>query len=234
MLNTKKLYPVIHHLDQETSLSQGCLALSNGADGIFLISHHGSDSDLVNPALTLKEMFPEKDIGINFLSSSAISALQTVINLNLDMVWVDAPGITSWQISPMAMDCQDIIRNHRSTVNPNFNMFGSVAFKYQPEDLNPGAAALKTKDMPMIPTTSGDRTGSPPTISKISSMSHAINKSELAVASGMTPENVKEYLPYLSHFLVATGIALDEYHIDLDKMLKFLEAIKNTPIDNRT
>ena len=39
-------------------------------------------------------------------------------------------------------------------------------------------------------------------------------KGELAIASGMTPENVRHYAPHLSYILVASGVSLDAYCID--------------------
>ena len=68
-----------------------------------------------------------------------------------------------------------------------------------------------------IPTTSGSGTGSAPDLEKIVAMSRATG-GVLAIASGMTPWNVAQYAPYLSHILVATGIALDEHRIDADKL----------------
>ena len=40
----------------------------------------------------------------------------------------------------------------------------------------------------------------------------------LAIASGMTPENVATYAPALTHILVATGVSRTEHHIDPAKL----------------
>ena len=42
--------------------------------------------------------------------------------------------------------------------------------------------------------------------------------SPLAIASGITPENVLEYVAYVDYFLVATGISRDFHHLDPEKM----------------
>ena len=34
----------------------------------------------------------------------------------------------------------------------------------------------------------------------------------------MTPENIADFEPYLSDVLVATGVSLDEYRIDEDRL----------------
>ena len=48
----------------------------------------------------------------------------------------------------------------------------------------------------------------------------------LAVASGMTPDNISEFKPYLSHVLVSTGISKDEYHFDEEKINAFIQLAK--------
>jgi predicted TIM-barrel enzyme len=43
----------------------------------------------------------------------------------------------------------------------------------------------------------------------------------LAIASGITPENIEKYLPYVDYFLVATGISktFDEFDPEKRKLL---------------
>lgn len=57
-----------------------------------------------------------------------------------------------------------------------------------------------------VVTTSGPGTGEPPTVEKLATMRQALGDRALAVASGITPENVEPFLPYVDAFLVATGI----------------------------
>ena len=51
----------------------------------------------------------------------------------------------------------------------------------------------------------------------------------LAVASGITPENVAEYKKNVDLFMVATGINIegDFYNIDANKLKKLMYAIKH-------
>ena len=54
--------------------------------------------------------------------------------------------------------------------------------------------------------TSGRRTGVAADVPKVRIMREAIPDVPLALASGVTPENVDGFLPYVEAYLVATGI----------------------------
>lgn len=222
-MEPKKIIPVVHHLDYRTSCSQGALVLSAGADGVFLISHGGKDEDLFAPAAALKEQFPDKLVGLNLLGHQALSALSQVRAAGLDMVWDDAPGVTSTQSNGSAQEIAHLL----TTIASSLLFFGSVAFKYQPHEPSPGQAAVRARQLGMIPTTSGPGTGEPPSVAKIAAMHGALgNKAPLAIASGMTPENVGSFLPYLTHFLVATGVSLDDHHFTPNKLDAFIRAVR--------
>ncbi len=94
--------------------------------------------------------------------------------------------------------------------------FGGVAFKGQrkvrPEHL--GQAAQKATAFMDVVTTSGPGTGVAADIDKVRVMKEALGSFPLALASGVTPDNVGDYLPYVDCFLVATGISDDFEHLN--------------------
>jgi predicted TIM-barrel enzyme len=117
------------------------------------------------------------------------------------------------------------------TEQPELQVFGSIAFKYQPLEADPPLAASNAAGVGMIPTTSGAATGRPPTLEKIVSMSEATG-GRLAVASGMSCENITAFSPHLSHALVSTGVSLDDYHFDVKVLTEFVRlAHKQTAAD---
>lgn len=207
-----KIYPVIHFLDRETTIDQVAIARRAGATGVFLISHLGNDNELVNVAWEIKQANQGFPIGINLLSKSAIIATEKALEADLDMVWADDMGVDSNGLSTSG----EYISRF-AEINPQVRFFASVAFKYRPVDPLPALAAEKALHAGFIPTTSGAATGLPPSVKRIATMSKAVGGT-LAVASGMTPENVASFAPYLSHILVATGISIDEHHIDEAKL----------------
>lgn len=219
------IYPVIHHLDRETSLAEALLARSCGADGVFLISHIGEDDEIVEVAAEIKEYMPNFSIGINLLSKSPVTACVKACEHNLDMVWADYMGVTSGKEEPLAQCLADFARQH-----PGIKLFASVAFKYQSLEPMPALAALKAKRLGFIPTTSGSATGKAPDLKKIEVMS-LTTEGCLAVASGMTPENIGDFFPYLSHVLVSTGVSKNEYSLDPDKLRDFIRNAKQNIIN---
>lgn len=216
-----KVFPVIHHLDRETSLEQVQVAKDCGADGVFLISHHGKDDELVIVARDAKQLHQDYLIGINLLTRHPMNAAILARDNGLDMVWADDMGVDSKGCSKEAMELTAFV-----ACNPSVLLFASVAFKYRPPESNPALAAKNALNAGFLPTTSGNGTGQAPDVGKIALMSGAVD-GNLAIASGMTPENVSLYAPYLSHILVSTGISMDEYRIDELKLMALIAVAKN-------
>lgn len=213
------VYPVIHHRDDATTLSEARIAYEAGADGVFLISHLGNNNDLIPLAVNIKKLFNFK-VGLNFLGNDAMDTAKIVKANGLDMVWSDYCGLSSEGLSLEGYEL-----HFWSQYNPTIEIFASVAFKYQAHEPNPPLAAELAKKNGFIPTTSGYGTGHAPTVEKIESMSKATD-GLLAVASGMTPDNIEDFKDHISHVLVSTGISLDEYHFDKEKIVKFIQLAK--------
>jgi predicted TIM-barrel enzyme len=224
MFNTRKeanmqIYPVIHYKDDETTIEEAEIAYNAGADGVFLISHLGSNELLIQLAVEIKKQFGFK-VGLNFLGDDAIYTAKIVKQNNLDMVWSDYCGVSSLGLCFEGLTLQAWAKE-----NKHIDVFASVAFKYQAEEPNPSLAAQLAQAAGFIPTTSGSGTGQAPTVEKIANMYEATG-GLLAVASGMTPENIAQFKPYLSHVLVSTGISKDEYHFDESKIKLFINVLK--------
>ncbi len=207
-----KIYPVIHYLDRATAFSEVGKAVLCGADGVFLISHHGNDDELLEVGVAIKAKHHGFPVGINLLSTGAVDAANNATALAFPLLWGDDMGVDSSGLSATGQR----IASLRSS-NPGFQVFASVAFKYRPHEPDPAKAARNAMEAGFIPTTSGSATGSAPDLAKVELMSKATG-GVLAIASGMTPWNVAAYAPYLSHILVATGIAIDEHRLDDDKL----------------
>jgi len=216
-----KIYPVIHHRDRHTTLLQAQLALDAGADGVFLISHAGGNDGLPGLAQEVQAQSSAQHtdfrVGINLLGAHSTHALQIALEHELDMLWCDDAGVDGLSANNAALAMANTLRQ----LNGTFELFGSVAFKYQKHETNPATAARNAAALGFVSTTSGAGTGEPPAVDKIIGMSLATS-GQLAVASGMTPDNIAQYAPLLSHVLVATGVSADEHHFDFEKLVVFI------------
>lgn len=211
------ILPVIHFLNEATALSEVRLARACGAQGVFLISHRGQDELLVEVARRAKLEHPDFKVGINLLSRGPLEAIGKALSAELDMVWADDMGVSSRGLTPVGEACA--VEAQRGVLA----LYASVAFKYQPTEGNPSEAARQARMARFVPTTSGEATGHAPSVEKIREMSRAA-QGRLAVASGMTPENIATYAPLLSDVLVATGVSLDEHHLDETRLRQLLQA----------
>lgn len=216
-----QIYPVIHHLNQDLSIAQARLAHDAGADGVFLISHHGQNNALPHTGSKIKDLLPpDFKIGVNFLGWDPVTAFGVAEMSGMDMLWLDAPGVSSSGLSAQGQHLVDHIRQHTDRDDDPLEIFASVAFKYQPPEPIPSAAAALARNLGFIPTTSGPATGVAPDVQKVADMFGQAGP--LAVASGMTADNVAPFVPYLSHILVATGVSIDDHHFDFEQLCRFV------------
>lgn len=209
-----KIYPVIHYLDQKTAQEEAAKAVDHGASGLFMISHLSNDAELLAVAADIQRGYPTFSVGINLLSTHPQQAAAFARKFHFPMLWCDDAGVDSDGLTELGAS---IATQMETGSDRHFDVFAGVAFKYRPFEPNPALAASKAASAGFIPTTSGSGTGSAPELQKIMDMSAATH-GVLAVASGMTPENIGMYAPYLSHVLVATGIAQDEHRMDAAKL----------------
>ncbi len=212
-----KIIPVIHHIDSNTTLEQAKLISEHNCFGLFLISMTGENEDLPMLAKTIKGRYPHIKTGINLLGNTALESVKISLDFNLDMTWSDEPILHGDKISPEAINISELIKNS------NHLFFNSVAFKYQKIDPKPEVSTLNSYNLGFIPTTSGEATGKAANLDKISMMAEGLQVKKMGLASGLTPENIKEYVPYIEYGLVSTGISKNFHEIDpslLDLIMK--------------
>jgi hypothetical protein len=226
------LHPVIHHRDIETTLANVELARKYRCSGVFLIDMNGGKRDelfavghIINKRTAelykaIGYSYEGFKLGINDLSSKELFTIED--STPFGYVWVDNPGVTSKGANSHALNV-----NHLVDVNGSIRFFGSVAFKTQDYEPDPAQAAINARNLGWVVVTSGPRTGSPPDVEKIKTMKEALgDDGELALASGITPDNVDEFLPYVDYFLVATGISKNFHEFDEEKLAKLAEKIE--------
>jgi uncharacterized protein len=204
------LLPVVHCIDLgQTSRSIG-VAMEHGADGVFLINQGGLPASRVVDVAEAAVRSGVPFVGVNLLGRCLGDALFDIAERNLvHALWTDSSGIYVEQGTINGMLAIGF-RDARGMSRWKGLHFGSVAFKYQHPVVEPerwGDVARAAKDAGIeVVTTSGPATGEPPTVEKVTAMRAAIGDHALAVASGITPENVGAFLPYVDAFLVASGI----------------------------
>lgn len=212
-----KVIPVIHYENDAQAMRNAERAFDADCDGVFLI-HMDGDNELLAPiARRIKSRWTDHLlVGINYLGMDPAKAVLANIANGLDMTWTDVQLTHSsadpWTYAEMI---QTALAKH-----PTHLVFAGVAFKHQRPEPNPELAARMADKFGFIATTSGSATGVAAELDKIARLRTALGDAPLAIASGVTPENVHEYAPHLSHILVATGVSESFHEFDYEKLYR--------------
>ena len=195
--------PVVHVSSRDQAHRNTETAYRAGADGVFLINHCMAAGELFDINEAISEAFPDWWIGVNCLDLAPVEVVRRASKRTAG-IWVDNAMIAEDRTEqPAATQVMEAIRR---TGWPGL-YFGGVAFKYQRHVDDLQAAARLAQQYMDVVTTSGPGTGQAAYVEKIRVMKSALGSFPLAIASGITPMNVKEYLPWSDCYLVATGIS---------------------------
>lgn len=194
-----QLFPVVHITESvDLAFQQAKIAFEAGANGVQLIDHDHSTTERVVDTFGAIIESPEIDgifmVGVNFLASTPFQGFKRLAELEEatgqlpTMLWAD-----DYKDS---LSSTSEIRNQRPALK-RVAYAGGVAFKYTSDATEDPILAkrLAIEALPHVDivVTSGLRTGDPPGPAKVESMKRAIGETPLAVASGITPYNVKEF-----------------------------------------
>ena len=221
--------PVIHVQDAAQALRNLDVLDGQGCPGAFLINHDFPVATFLPILREIRAVRPEMWLGINFLAQPGNIAFPILGELaregaDFDAYWADDGCID--ERTTIQTDADDIARV-RAESGWKGMYIGGVAFKKQrpvPEDRYADSARLAVPYMDVI-CTSGIATGHEADVSKIETFRAAVGDKPLALASGVTPENVHRYAPLVDLILVATGINYegDFYNIDPARLSRLLE-----------
>ncbi|MGI9414461.1 MAG: BtpA/SgcQ family protein [Hyphomicrobiales bacterium] len=218
------ILPVIHVSDAQQAVRNVELALGEGAQGVFLINHDFPHDELVPIIEHVRRRFPGLWLGVNFLAVTGRDAFPILGNLEARGIMVDAYWADDARIDERTADQTEAreIADIRLSSGWSGLYFGGTAFKKQrdvaPEDYE-RAAAIAAGFMDAV-TTSGVATGEATDLSKVETFRRGCGDHALAIASGVTPDNVHLYAGPVDGILVATGINFegDFYNVDPERL----------------
>lgn len=226
---SKVLLPVIHPVSATAARENARLAHQVGCRGIFLINQGTDEAGVFSLVLEIRREFPSLWVGVNILGEAPADVLTRGLAAcegRLDGIWTDNAGVTSAPKAPLAA----AFWSARVAARWHGLYFGGTAFKYQPDvaaaDL-PAVARRAGGYMDAV-CTSGPGTGLAASIDKVERMREGLDDTKaLALASGVTPDNVTTYLPYVDAFLVGTGIEREFGVFDQDRLEAVQRAISS-------
>jgi len=225
------ILPVVHAAvaDPKLALENVLLAREAGADGVFLINHEGKVGYLLGLYAEVAEKVPDWWIGLNLLGVSPMrlfDVIGRVTPLKPQGLWTDTGLVREGSVDqPEA----ELVLDRRRERWPSWDglYFGGVAFKYQEPVRDASAVAKSAVPFMDVVTTSGAATGSAADPDKIRLMKTAMGDAPLAIASGLTVDNVHEFLPWTNALLVATGVSKSFTQLDGAKLRAFVERVRS-------
>ena len=227
--------PVIHVLDNEQAERNVQLAIDGGCHGVFLINHDFPYTQFLPIIRHVRNKFPNFWVGVNFLAVTGLHAFPVLAQLGdegyrVDAYWADDARIDEKCDAENQTEAKEIDQVRQSCGWGGL-YFGGTAFKKQREVSETDyaqSASIAYQFMDVV-TTSGIATGHSADLSKMSTFRDACGDHPLALASGITPENVTVYLPYVDAVLVATGINIkdDFYNIDPARLSMLMQSIRS-------
>lgn len=222
---TRVVLPVIHAATESQVLANTEIARIADADGVFLINHMGGCDELLSMYAAARAHHSDWWIGINCLDLTPLELLAQV-GEDVDGVWADNADVDERRDTQPEAEAARHAGSDRGW--PGL-YFGGVAFKYQRPVADLERAARLARGYMDVITTSGPGTGQAAERAKISAIRAGAGDHPLALASGVTPENVEGFLPWVDAYLVATGISRDFEHLDPGRTRALVERVHDGP-----
>ena len=227
--SSKVLLPVIHPISERAARENARLAHEAGCPGVFLINQGTDEAGVFSLVREIRRDFPSLWVGVNILGELPADVLArglAACDGRLDGIWSDNAGVGAAPKAPLAA----AFWSARIAARWHGLYFGGTAFKYQPEvaaaDL-PAVARRAGRYMDAI-CTSGPGTGVAAGIDKVERLREGLGDAKaLALASGVTSDNVATYLPYVDAFLVGTGIEREFGVFDPNRLATLQRAISS-------
>jgi uncharacterized protein len=196
----------------------------SGCDGAFLIDMIGYGAQrLVDLAQYGQAGVPDIWVGLNFKNTSVEKVFENLGD-NISGIWVHDAGIN--EKDPEQYQADDIHREREMSGWTGL-YFGGVAFEDQPQILNLENVTKTAVDYVDVVTTSGTKTGAFAGIDKIRVMKQVLGKAPLAVAGGISPENVSGYLKYADCFLASSSLQIPgTANFDPERVRALVQAIR--------
>ena len=222
------ILPVIHVLDEALTATNIDRVADAGLKGCFLINHDFGIAPFLPIIEAIRTRYPEFWIGLNFLAVTGLEAFPILAELGRQGIPIDAYWADDARIDERTdgQDEADDIAAIRRDCGWDGLYFGGTAFKKQ-RPVNPRdharAAAIAGNYMDVV-TTSGIATGKSADIGKLDQFRQSLPDRPIALASGITPENARDYA-MVDCFMVATGINIEDdfYTIDPARLARLVD-----------
>jgi uncharacterized protein len=224
---TRVLLPVVHPVGEREALASVRTAADAGCRGVFLINQGMGQAQVLQLVRRVRELHPSLWVGVNLLGLSPADALKAALDAcdgRIDGLWTDNAGVDG--VSPDA--AADELLAARRDAGWDGLYFGGVAFKYQDpvaDERLADVARAAARYMDVV-CTSGPGTGMAASPHKTDAMRRGLgDHGALALASGVTADNVADYGHAVDVFIVGTSLEVSEGRLLADRIESLLAGV---------
>lgn len=215
---------VVHVETIEQTMKEVDICFSTNIGGIMLINHNISYNEMIPIVIEVRNKYPQKWIGINFMDVYAFDVFECIkkYNLYVNGVWCDKSYIND------GMSIEQHIPRYINYCRFKYGWdgiyFGSVLFKHQqqtnlPETIKNCAIFSDTI------TTSGTETGTAIEMEKLVGIYNNSQGVPIVLASGVSEQNICELKKYSRCSFVNSSISTNGT-IDKSKLENLLKMIE--------
>jgi hypothetical protein len=194
-------------INQNQVLTNVRTCISCGIEKVFIINHQTTSEELIKCATVVKEKYPDLWVGINMLDKYVEDAI--LYEFDFDGLWCD-----------QSISVEDYkYRNFKGM------LFTGLAFKYQPQPKDIELACNTATLTSDVATTSGPGTGKAAGLSKILELRKYLGEHPMAIASGVSVDNIGLYNGVVDYLLVASSITSRTEIIEEDKLRELISKL---------
>lgn len=207
--NIKKLYP----LYQEKMIN-----------GVWLLTNNTNSNTIEKVIIWVRKNFSDLWIGVNLIGENIITILEFINKNRPDGIWNDRSSVNDEKYQ----NVPNIMIDQIKRLKWSGLYFGGILFKYVAVQGDKKNIVKKSSKYMDVLTTSGIGTGIPIEKKKLEFIYKTKHKNlPVAVASGITPENISDIIQYCNIFIVRSSIVDSNNNVSISKLFKLINAIKN-------
>lgn len=225
------LIVALHATSLQHAMKNAEIAFDNWAHGVAVVTHAIKPELGIMISSMIKDIFKTKKVLLNIRQrepKKIFKTLEQIKYLEIDGIRTDKAMIygIDW-IRHNEKNYADKVVELQKRINRKWLYFWWVDFKHQrpiPENELAWAVAQAKRYLDVI-TTSGVSTGISADSSKVQKIKLLAENHPVALASGVTPENIKDYIEHTDISIVATGISKDYRNLDPKKVAELAKTI---------
>lgn len=222
------LIVALHVQNLQHALDGARIAIENGAHGVAVVTHMVTPEYGAYIAAIIKEKYKYDKVLLNILQRKPIDTFKMITNSTIDWVWTDKAMIKGIDRVHEKDNSADELLTWQQENECDKLYFGGLDFKYQkglsPEEY-PFAVEQAKKYLDVI-TTSWAGTGISADSEKIKTIKKLAGDYPVGLASGISAENIHEYIPHTDISIVATAISNDYRNLNPQKVAELAKKIE--------